>query len=99
MPHVQAGKLTAIAMTTRERLKVAPDVPAVAETPGLERFDLPVWVALFAPAGVPPAVLDRLNRETVAIFGMPAVRGGVEKGGMAVSDESRAAFTAFIKAE
>ena len=99
MPHVQAGKLTAIAMTTQERLRAAPDVPAVAETPGLERYDLPVWVALFAPAGVPPAVLDRLHRETVAIFGMPAVRASIEKGGMTVSDESRAAFTAFIKAE
>lgn len=99
MPHVQAGKLNAIGMSSRARLSVAPDVPSVSETPGLESYDLPVWVALFAPAGVPAPVLDRINRETVAIFAMPAVRANVEKAGMSVSDESRAAFSTFIKAE
>ena len=99
MPHVQAGKLNAIGMSSRARLSVAPDVPSVSETPGLESYDLPVWVALFAPAGVPAPVLDRINRETVAIFTMPAVRANVEKAGMSVSDESRAAFSTFIKAE
>ncbi len=99
MAHVQAGKLNAIAMSTRERLKVAPDVPAVAETPGMEGYDFPVWVGLFAPAATPSVVLDRLHREAVAIFTTPAIRAGIEKGGMAVSDESRAAFAAFVKSE
>lgn len=99
MQHVQAGKLTAIGMSTRERLPVAPDVPSVAETPGLERYDFPVWVGLFAPAGVPAAVLDRIHAEAVAIFALPAVRGAIEKGGMTVSGESRAAFAGFVKAE
>lgn len=99
MVHVQAGKLHAIAMSTRERLKAAPEVPAVAETPGMEGYDFPVWVGLFAPAATPPAVLDRLHRESAAIFAMPAIRAGIEKGGMAVSDESRAAFAAFVKGE
>jgi tripartite-type tricarboxylate transporter receptor subunit TctC len=99
MVQVQAGTLNAIAMSTRERLKAAPDVPAVAETPGMERYDFPVWVGLFAPAATPPAVLDRLNRESAAVFAMPAIRAGIEKGGMTISDESRAAFTAFVKGE
>ena len=99
IPHVQAGKLTAIGMSTRERLRAAPDVPSVAETPGLERYDFPVWVGLFAPAGVPPAVLDRLNAESNAIFATPAVRANIEKAGMTVSGESREAFAAFVKGE
>ena len=99
MPHVQAGKLNAIGMSTRARLRAAPEVPSVAETPGLESYDFPVWVALFAPAGVPAPLLDRINRESVAIFAMPAVRAGMAKAGMTVSDESRPAFAAFVKAE
>jgi tripartite-type tricarboxylate transporter receptor subunit TctC len=99
MPHVQAGKLAAIAMSTRERLRAAPDVPAVAETPGMSGYDFPVWVGLFAPAGVPAAVLDRLHAESNAIFAMPAIRAQVEKAGMTTSDESRAAFAAFVKSE
>lgn len=99
LPHLQAGKLTAIGMSTRERLRTAPDVPSVAETPGLERYDFPVWVGLFAPAGVPTAVLDRLHAESNAIFAMPAVRANIEKAGMAVSGESREAFAVFVKAE
>ena len=99
MPHVQAGKLNAIALTTKERLPVAPDIPSVAEVPGLENYDFPVWVALFAPAATPAAVLDRLHRETVDIFSTPAIRAGIEKAGMTVSGESRSDFAAFVKAE
>lgn len=99
IPHVQTGKLNAIAMTTKERLPVASSVPAVAETPGLEKYDFPVWVALFAPAGTPAPVLDRLHRETTQIFSTPEIRASIEKGGMTVSSESRAEFASFIKAE
>ena len=99
MAQVQGGKLNAIAVTTRERLKAAPQVPAVAETPGLERYDFPVWVALFAPAGTPAALLDRLNRETAEVFAAPSVRADIEKAGMTVSAESRAELAAFMKGE
>lgn len=99
MVQVQAGKLNAIAMSTRDRLKAAPQVPAVAETPGMEGYDFPVWVGLFAPAATSPAVLDRLHRESVAIFSMPAIRAGIEKSGMTISGESRATFAAFVASE
>lgn len=99
MAQVQAGKLNAIAVTTKERLRVAPDVPSVSETPGLDKYEFPVWVGLFAPANTPVAVLDRLHRETVDIFANPAVRANVEKAGMTASSESRASFAAFVKSE
>lgn len=99
MVHVQAGKLVAIGMSTKARLRAAPDVPSVSETPDLENYDFPVWVALFAPSGTPAAVLDRLHRESVSIFATPAIRANIEKAGMTVSDESRATFAAFVKSE
>ena len=99
MVHVQAGKLVAIGMSTKDRLRAAPEVPSVSETPGLENYDFPVWVALFAPSGTPAAVLDRLHRESVSIFASPAIRANIEKAGMTVSDESRATFAAFVKSE
>lgn len=99
MVHVQAGKLNAIAMSTKDRLRAAPDVPSVSETPGVDNYDFPVWVALFAPSGTPAVVLDRLHRESVAIFATPAIRAPIEKAGMTVSDESRATFAAFVKSE
>ena len=99
MVHVQAGKLVAIGMSTRDRLRAAPEIPSVSETPGLESYDFPVWVGLFAPSGTPAAVLDRLHRESVSIFATPAIRANIEKAGMTVSDESRATFAAFVKSE
>ena len=99
MAHVQTGKLVAIGMSTKERLRAAPEVPSVSETPGLENYDFPVWVALFAPAGTPAVVLDRLHRESVSIFATPAIRVNIEKAGMTVSDEPRATFAAFVKSE
>jgi len=99
MVHVKAGKLNALGLSTRSRLRVAPDVPSVAETPAVKDYDFPVWVGLFAPAAVPAEVLDRIHRESVAIFAAPTARAGIEEAGMTVSDESRAAFAQFVKGE
>ncbi len=99
MVHVQSGRLIAIGMSTKARLQAAPDVPSVSETPGIENYDFPVWVALFAPSGTPDAVLDRLHHESVSIFSTPAIRANIEKTGMTVSSESRATFAAFVKSE
>ena len=99
MAHVQTGKLVAIGMSTKERLRAAPEIPSVSETPGIENYDFPVWVAVFARAGTPAVVLDRLHRESVSIFATPAIRANIEKAGMTVSDETRATFAAFVKSE
>ncbi|MFT3721387.1 Bug family tripartite tricarboxylate transporter substrate binding protein [Pseudorhodoferax sp.] len=99
MVHVKAGKLTALGMSTKERLPVAPDIPSVSEFPTLEAYDFPVWVGLFAPAGTPAAVLDRVHAESVAVFAMPEVRTSIEQAGMMTSTESRPQFTAFVKSE
>ncbi len=97
--HVNAGKLNAIGVTSKQRMAVAPSIPALAETPGMESYEYPVWVGLFAPAATPAPILDRLNKEVVAIFAQPDVRANLEKQGMTVSAESRAEFAAFVRNE
>lgn len=59
---IRAGKLTALAVTGKERIRVLPEVPTMMEAgvPGYEAF---LWMAIVAPAGTPPAILARLNRE------------------------------------
>lgn len=71
--HVKTGKLRAIAVTGRQRSSEMPEVPTVAES-GLRDFEVTSWFGLFAPAGTPRAVIDRLNRESVAILGTTEVR-------------------------
>ena len=97
--HVNAGKLNAIGVTSKQRMAVAPSIPALAETPGMENYEFPVWVGLFAPAATPTPILDRLHKEAVAIFAQPEVRANREKQGMTVSAESRAEFAAFVRNE
>ena len=97
--HVNAGKMNAIGVTSKQRMSVAPNIPTLAETPGMENYEYPVWVGLFAPAQTPAPILDRIHKETVAIFAQPEVRANLEKAGQTVSAESRAEFAAFVKSE
>jgi tripartite-type tricarboxylate transporter receptor subunit TctC len=72
-PHIQAGKLTAIAVTTSQRSAALPDVPTVAEA-GLPGYELSPWFAAFVPAGTPPAVVNTLNRAMVDSLRKPEVQ-------------------------
>lgn len=60
LPHVKAGKLRAVAVTSAQRMPLLPDVPTVAES-GYPGFDVQSWFAIAAPAGTPRPVVDRLN--------------------------------------
>jgi tripartite-type tricarboxylate transporter receptor subunit TctC len=71
--HVKSGKLRAIAVTGRQRSSEMPEVPTVIES-GLRDFEVTAWFGLFAPAGTPRAVIDRLNRESVAALAQADVR-------------------------
>ena len=73
MPHVRAGRLRALAITSRERNPGAPEVPTMAEA-GLPGLEAGVWFGLFAPAGTPRSVVDWWNRETRRIFSEPELR-------------------------
>ena len=73
LPHVKAGKLRALAVTTSKRYSGLPDVPTIAES-GLAGFETVAWFGLFAPAGTPRDIVQRLNREVNAIISRPEMR-------------------------
>ncbi|OZI24206.1 ABC transporter substrate-binding protein [Bordetella genomosp. 7] len=73
LPHIQAGKLRALAVGSPRRVSVLPDVPTISEQ-GFDGFDAVSWGGLLAPAGTPPAVIDRLDRELQAILADPDVQ-------------------------
>jgi len=82
MPHIQSGKLRALAVTGASRLPSMPDVPTATEA-GLPKLDATSWFALFAPAGTPPAVVDRLSGEIAKITASPSFRQKASEQGAA----------------
>jgi len=80
LPHVQAGKLRAIGVSSPERLPAVPDVPTLAES-GLAGFDVESWFGLMAPAGTPQAVVDRLNQAMNKALANPALQASYKQSG------------------
>jgi tripartite-type tricarboxylate transporter receptor subunit TctC len=70
LPQVAAGKLRALAVTSAKRSKAAPEIPTMQEA-GLAGYDISSWQAMFAPAGTPPAIVQRLHAEVVEILKQP----------------------------
>src|SRR5262245_35219798 len=62
LPHVKAGRLRALAVTTANRLPTEPEVPTLAES-GVKGYDVPIWHGLIAPKGMPKAAVDKMNAE------------------------------------
>ena len=73
LPHVKSGKLKALAITGAKRSPAAPDLPTVAES-GMPGYQVYEWNAIFAPAGTPNAVVDRLQAEIAKVVKIPEVR-------------------------
>jgi tripartite-type tricarboxylate transporter receptor subunit TctC len=95
-PHVQAGRLTALAMSTAQRSPAMPDLPTVAEQ-GFPGYESTQWVGLLAPRGTPPAILARLHGEFVRILNMPEVRERLSSAGAEPAGNTPAAFAAQIR--
>ena len=72
LPHVRAGRLRALGITSLQRSQLLPDVPTISES-GLSGFDVNVWYAVFAPAGTPAEVIKKLNNAIVASLRTPAL--------------------------
>lgn len=72
--HVDSGKLKVLAVTGKKRSVLLPDVLTVAEAAGLPDYESGSWIALFAPAGTPEAVVERLNRELIKIMETPEIK-------------------------
>lgn len=97
-PHIQSGKLRPIAVTSSRRLESLPDVPTIAEA-GQKGFDMGSWQAVFAPAGTPRAVVDRLHAEIMKIVATPEVQARLKAFGMRPSDMSPSELASYQKAE
>ena len=97
-PHIQAGKLHALAIASAERSPIMPNVPAVAES-GLPGFDVTPWFGVMAPAGTPKEVIKRLNSAITEILKQPDVKAQLIKQGAQPVGNSPEAFAAFIDQE
>jgi tripartite-type tricarboxylate transporter receptor subunit TctC len=97
-PQVKAGKLRALAVTTKARSKLAPELPTMAEA-GLPGFDIATWFGLLAPAGTPPAVIAKWNADVVKILSSPEMRERLVAQGAEPAATTPAEFAAFIAAE
>lgn len=94
---MKSGKLRPIAVSTKERWRDLPDVPAVSEA-GYPDFDISFWVGTFAPAGTPPDIVKRLNQEIAAVVKDPAVAERLKPQGNILT-QSPEQFTNKIKDE
>jgi tripartite-type tricarboxylate transporter receptor subunit TctC len=97
-PHVKAGKLRGIAVTTARRSAILPEVPTVAES-GYAGFEATGWLGLLFPAKTPEAIVNRVYKETVAVIAMPEVRQQLQNSGLDPAPSDPKAFAAYIKAE
>jgi len=98
LPHVREGKLLALAVSSAKRSSVLPDVPTVAES-GLPGFDYNLWVGMFAPAGTPAQVVDKLNRDVNSVLREATVRERLASLGAEPMPMSTAEFDRFVRAE
>ena len=98
LPQTKAGKLRALAVTSRERNALAPEVPSVAEL-GLPKLESLAWIGLLAPAKVPAEILGRLNEATVRAMKTPQVTEQLGRQGFAVVASSPEEFSRWIKVE
>ena len=97
LPHVKAGRLRALAVTSQKRSPAAPDLPTIAETyPG---FYADAWSGLFAPRGTPRAVVEKLANETRRILALPDVRERLAGLGAEPVGSTPAEFTAHVQRE
>jgi len=95
-PHIKAGTLTALAVSTAQRDPVLPQVPTIAEQ-GVAGFDATAWWGFLAPAKVPPAILNRMHGELVKALNDPTVRERMASQGMNRVASSPQEFATFIE--
>ena len=98
MPHSNAGRMRALAVTSARRTSVMPELPTVAET-GLAAYDVNPWYGLFAPAGTPREIVDKINREVLGILQLPDVKERFATLGADPAGTTPGEFATFINVE
>ena len=98
LPHLQSGKLKALAVTGRTRSSLLPDVPTVIES-GLPGYEVTAWFGMFAPAGLPAPVLGRLNADITAVLKAPDMQKRLHELGAEPESGDAAAYAAYTRGE
>jgi len=96
-PHIESGKVRAIAVVEGKRFHGLPGLPTIGET--LPGYAIASWFGFFGPAGLPPAITARLNTEINKALTQPAVREALEKAGMSATGGKPDELAAQLKAE
>ena len=97
-PHTKTGRLRGLAVTSGKRSAVLPDLPAIAEA-GIPGYEMLNWLGLFAPAGTPRAIVDRLAAESLKVVRAPDVVQRFHAQGAEPSPLGTEDFAAFVKSE
>jgi tripartite-type tricarboxylate transporter receptor subunit TctC len=98
LPHIRSGRLRGLAVTTLKRLPVAAELPTIAEA-GIPNFDVSSWFSLFVPARTPPAVIARIQADTVNVLREPKISDRLEQLGASIIASTPAELGAHLKAE
>jgi tripartite-type tricarboxylate transporter receptor subunit TctC len=96
MPMVSNGDLRALAVTTKNRSPLAPDLPSMDEA-GVPGFDITSWQGWFAPAGTPPEIIAKLNGELRKVIDRPDVKAELAARGMDAFSSSPEEMATFVK--
>jgi len=98
LSQIRAGKVKALGVTSPKRTALLPEVPTIAEA-GVPGYEISIWWGMIAPAGVPAAIVGRLNAEISAILGQPEAAKRLEADGAEPSPMTSAAFGAMLASE
>jgi tripartite-type tricarboxylate transporter receptor subunit TctC len=97
--QVQSGQLKTIAVTSKDRFAIVPDVPAIAESAAMKSYDVSTWYGFFGPRGIAPEVIAKLNKAMNEALKDEAVREKLTKAGVAVKGSTPEEFGKFMAAE
>lgn len=98
MPNIQAGGVRSLAVTGRQRAALLPEVPTMAEA-GLDGYLFVTWLGLLAPAGLPPALRDRLNADLRAVMASPSMAEWCARNGLEPTPSSPEDFAGYMATE
>ncbi|MBR0646301.1 Bug family tripartite tricarboxylate transporter substrate binding protein [Plastoroseomonas hellenica] len=99
LPQVREGRVRALAVTSRQRLPLTPEVPTVEEAAGLPGYEMLSWNAVFAPAGTPREIVQRLNAKFNEVMERPAIQARLQENGTALRPGSPEDLARFQAAE
>ena len=97
--HVKSGRLRALGLTGRKRSPAMSNVPSISETPGMQAYEMSLWLGVLAPAGTPKDITSRLHREIAAALAAPDLVRQMADAGIEVRSSSPQEFAALIRTD